>query len=204
MDHTKAMPFFGVIHKLQDRGITFLFVSHKLNEVLEISQTIMVMRNGRVVSTGDRSEYDTARLVYEMTGHAITEKSYQYTPQTDKPPLLKAEGIGVSGILRDISFEMYAGEIVGVTGLLGSGRTELALALFGMLPITSGHVSMDGKPITIRSIQDAITHRIGYVPEDRLSEGLFLEQAISNNVVVRSIDRLKGFLGTTPAGSQPK
>jgi simple sugar transport system ATP-binding protein len=186
---------FGVIHKLQAWGITFLFVSHKLNEVLEISQTIMVMRNGKVVSTGDRKQYDTARLVFEMTGHAITEKSYQFTSDLNNPPLLKAEGLNVDQALKDITFEMRGGEIVGVTGLLGSGRTELALALFGMLPINSGHITMDGKPVTIRSIQNAIDHGIGYVPEDRLSEGLFLEQAISRNVVVRVIDRLHNKIG---------
>lgn len=188
---------FAVIHKLQARGITFLFVSHKLNEVLEISQTIVVMRNGRVVSTGDRKEYDTARLVLEMTGHAITEKSYQFTPDRTTPALLKVEGLNVNQALQDINFEMHAGEIVGVTGLLGSGRTELALALFGMLPIDSGHLIMDSKPVTIRSIQNAIDHGIGYVPEDRLSEGLFLEQAISRNVVVRIIDRLHTRVGLT-------
>ena len=188
---------FAVIHKLQARGITFLFVSHKLNEVLEISQTIMVMRNGKVVSTGDRKEYNTARLVLEMTGHAITEKSYQFAPDLTKPPLLKVEGLNLAQALKEINFEMRPGEIVGVTGLLGSGRTELALALFGMLPLDSGHLAIDGKPVSIRSIQDAIGHGIGYVPEDRLSEGLFLEQTISRNVVVRVIDRLQSNIGLT-------
>jgi simple sugar transport system ATP-binding protein len=188
---------FSVNHKLQARGITFLFVSHKLNEVLEISQTIMVMRNGKVVSTGDRKEYNTPRLVLEMTGHAITEKSYTFSPDTSKPPLLHVEALNAEQALKDINFEMRAGEIVGVTGLLGSGRTELALALFGMLPIDTGKISMDGKPVTIRSIQNAIDHGIGYVPEDRLSEGLFLEQTISRNVVVRVIDRLHSNIGLT-------
>jgi len=186
---------FAVIHKLQARGITFLFVSHKLNEVLEISETMLVMRNGKMVSIGDRSEYNTARLIYEMTGHAIAEKSYEFSADTSKPALLKVEGLNASRALHEISFEMGAGEIVGVTGLLGSGRTELALALFGMMPIDSGRLYMNGKRVEIRSIQDAIAHGIGYVPEDRLSEGLFLEQTIARNVVVRIIDRLHGGMG---------
>jgi simple sugar transport system ATP-binding protein len=188
---------FAVIHKLQARGITFLFVSHKLNEVLEISETMLVMRNGKMISTGDRSEYDNARLIFEMTGHAIAEKSYEFTADTSQPALLKVEALDVSQALRDINFEMHAGEIVGVTGLLGSGRTELALALFGMLPIDAGRFSMDGKRVEIKSIQDAIAHGIGYVPEDRLTEGLFLEQTIARNVVVRIIDRLRGAMGLT-------
>jgi simple sugar transport system ATP-binding protein len=188
---------FAVIHKLQARGITFLFVSHKLNEVLEISEAIMVMRNGKVVSTGDRREYDAARLIFEMTGHAITEKSYEFKLDTGKPALLQVAGLNAGKTLQDIDFEIRAGEIVGVTGLLGSGRTELALALFGMLPIDAGHFFMDGKRIEIKSIQDAIRHGIGYVPEDRLSEGLFLEQSIARNMVVRTIEHLRGAMGLT-------
>jgi simple sugar transport system ATP-binding protein len=99
--------------------------------------------------------------------------------------------------LFDISFEMRAGEILGITGLLGSGRTELALALFGMLPIDSGTIAIDGKVVRIGSTKDAIANGIGYVPEDRLSQGLFLEQSIGKNIIVRTIDQLKGPLGFT-------
>lgn len=188
---------FGVIRKLQARGIAFLFVSHKLNEVLEISETMIVMRNGRIVSVGDRDEYDNARLIFEMTGHTIAEKSYEFVPDTSLPPLLKVEDLSADGLLDNIHFQVYAGEIVGVTGLLGSGRTELALALFGMLPKDAGRIFVDGKQVRIDSIQDAIHHGIGYVPEDRLTEGLFLERSIGNNVVVRTIARLSGALGLT-------
>ncbi len=189
---------FSVIHKLQERqGIAFLFVSHKLNEVLEISETMIVMRNGKTVSSGSRSEYDNARLVFEMTGQTITVKSYEFEAETIGPPLLKVEGVSAKHALYDIDFELRRGEIVGVTGLLGSGRTELALALYGTLPIEGGHVYMDGKQIQIKSIQHAIANGIGYVPEDRLTEGLFLDQSIGRNVVVRIIDRLRGTLGLT-------
>jgi simple sugar transport system ATP-binding protein len=186
---------FTVIHKLQQRGIAFLFVSHKLNEVLEISQTIMVMRNGRNVSVGDRQEYDHRRLVFEMTGQTIGDKAYAFTPDRSRAPVLHVERLNAGAALHDIAFDLYAGEIVGITGLLGSGRTELALALFGMLPVDSSVLEMDGKPVKIRTIQDAIAHGIGYVPEDRITEGLFLEQSIGRNVVVRTVDRLRGAAG---------
>ena len=187
---------FKVIHRLQEqRGIAFLFVSHKLNEVLEISEKMIVMRNGKVVSSGDRSEYDNARLIFEMTGRRITEKSYDFTPDMSEPPLLRVDGLSAKEVLDDIQFELRRGEIVGVTGLLGSGRTQLALALFGMLPTDSGKIYIDEKEVTITSPQDAVHHGIGYVPEDRLTEGLFLEQSIRNNVVVRIIDRLRNSMG---------
>ncbi|MEA3336277.1 MAG: sugar ABC transporter ATP-binding protein [Chloroflexota bacterium] len=189
---------FSVIHRLQRRrGIAFLFISHKLNEVLEISETMIVMRNGRIVSVGERSEYDNARLTYEMTGHAISEESYEFTPDTSQPALLKVEGLSAGDMLEDITFELRGGEIVGVTGLLGSGRTELALALYGILSTDAGLIYMNGKQVEINSIQDAISHDIGYLPEDRLTEGLFLEQSVGRNLVVRIIDSLRGALGLT-------
>lgn len=191
---------FSVIHKLQAKGITFLFVSHKLNEVLEISETIIVMRNGRNVSSGPVAEYDQARLIYDMTGQVIREKAYAFTSDVNIAPLLRVEKLNAANTLYDISFDLHKGEILGITGLLGSGRTELALALFGMLPVESGTFQMDGKPVRIRSTGDAIALGIGYVPEDRLTQGLFLEQSIGKNIIVRTIRDLKGPLGLTKQG----
>ena len=187
---------FSIVRKLQERqNIAFLFVSHKLDEVLEISENILVIRNGKIVSAGENSEYDRNRLVFDMTGHSISDRTFDVEPDIGQTPLIQVENLNVKNILKDINLELRAGEIVGVTGLLGSGRTELALALYGMLPIESGQISVDGKPIRLRSNRDAIAHGIGYVPEDRLTEGLFLDQSIARNVVVRTIDGLKGALG---------
>ena len=179
-----------VINNLQGRGIAFLFVSHKLNEVLELSEKIIVMRNGRKVSEGERRQYDYARLAHEMTGHEISAKSYDYTPDPGVRPLLALDGLTAPGAFTDISFALRPGEILGLTGLLGCGRTELALALFGMHPTSSGTITVNGQRVAIRSTADAIHHGIGYIPEDRLTEGLFLEQSIGRNVVVRTLDQL--------------
>jgi simple sugar transport system ATP-binding protein len=186
---------FGVVRGLLGRGIAFLFVSHKLNEVLEIAEQITVMRNGQVVSSGPVAGYDQARLILEMTGRPIGAKAYRFTPDRSAPPLLRVRNLNVDQMLAQIDLDVYAGEIVGVAGLLGSGRTELAMALFGMLPIRSGEVSMNGKPIALNSIQAAVGHGIGYVPEDRLTEGLFLEQSIGNNIVVRVAGQLRDGMG---------
>lgn len=188
---------FEVIHRLRRQGISFLFVSHKLNEVMEISEQVIVMRNGRKVSEGPVNEYDQKRLIVEMTGHEIGERSYSYTADGSQAPVIEISGLTATGAFEDISFRVYPGEIVGVTGLLGSGRTEVALALFGMLPTTAGQIAVNGKDVRIRSIQDAIGQGIGYVPEDRVTEGLFLEQAIGKNIVVRVIDRLRGAMNLT-------
>jgi simple sugar transport system ATP-binding protein len=188
---------FEVIHRLCQQGIAFLFVSHKLNEVLEISEHVIVMRNGRKVSEGPVGEYNQKRIVLEMTGHEIGERTFRYTPIDNAAPLIQVSGLSASGAFEDVSFVVYPGEIVGVTGLLGSGRTEVALALFGMLPTTGGSIAIDGQGVRIHSIQDAIGHGVGYVPEDRVTEGLFLEQSIGRNIVVRVMDRLRNGLRLT-------
>jgi simple sugar transport system ATP-binding protein len=184
---------FSVIKDLQKQGISILFVSHKLNEVLDISERTMVLRNGQIVVDADASEFDTKKMVYYMTGHHVVETAYVYEENTsNEPPLLKVENLTSRNNFYDISFELKAGEILGVTGLLGSGRTGLALSLFGVFPADSGSISIDGVQVKINSIQDAIDKKIGYVPEDRLTEGLFLDQEIGKNMVVRIVDDLKG------------
>jgi len=184
---------FKVVRGLKQRGISTLFVSHKLSEVQDIADTVMILRNGRKVADGKVGEFNLAKMAYYMTGREITESSYQYEPAEQQgDSLLKVEGLTKPGSFRNISFELNPGEILGITGLLGSGRTELALALFGVQPAVSGDIFVHGKAEKVKSIQDAMNLDIGYVPEDRLTEGLFLEQSISRNVVIRTIDKTLG------------
>lgn len=124
-----------------------------------------------------------------MTGRQI-EESYYETEHKKGVPLLKTENLSLQGCFENISLEIQAGEIIGLTGLLGSGRTEFAESLFGLRPSTSGKIYVNGEEIKIGSVQDAIRQKIAYVPEDRLTEGLFLEQSIENNMVIGIIDRL--------------
>jgi simple sugar transport system ATP-binding protein len=194
LTHREVKSLFSVIKNLQNGGISTLFVSHKLNEVLEISDRTMILRNGKKVVDADASDLNKAKLVYHMTGRQqIEEASYEFVRDPeDGKSLLKVENLSSAGNFADISFELLPGEIVGITGLLGSGRTELALALFGVYPADSGMILVNGKPARIAGIQDAIHNGIGYVPEDRLTEGLFLERSIGQNVIVRTLDQLAG------------
>lgn len=184
---------FQIIRNLQNDGISTLFVSHKLNEVIEISDRTIVLRNGELIVDAPAKEFDRKKMVYYMTGKEITPKSHDYTLSPEKEEsLLKVENLSLKGNFADISFDLKAGEILGITGLLGSGRTGLALSLFGMWPAESGDIFMNGKKIKVNNVQDAINHGIGYVPEDRLKEGLFLEQSISRNIIVRIMNELLG------------
>lgn len=190
---------FKVIKNLQRQGISILFVSHKLDEVFEISEKITILRNGRNVISGEMANLDNAQFVYYMTGRKIQETYFEPVYQR-KDPLLKVEKLSLKNGFKDISFALDAGEILGITGLLGSGRTELAMSLYGLLPADSGQISINGRAVKIRSVHDAVRNKIGYVPEDRLSEGLFMPQSIGRNIIVANIRSLISKLGFLKKG----
>ncbi len=188
---------FGVVRDIQSRGIAVLFVSHKMREMLDISERLTVLRSGRVVAAGPIAEFDEAAITRAMTGSDIAEAPYVWqpgsSPGTAATPLLELDRLSVPDELDDISLRLLPGEIVGVSGLLGSGRTELALALFGMRPQYRGTIRLDGAPVRLDSVQRAVAQRIAYVPEDRLTEGLFLPETIDRNIVATSLGRLSRF-----------
>lgn len=196
---------FAVVRDIQTRGIAILFVSHKMREMLEISERITVLRNGRVVAEGPTGEWDEVSITRAMTGHDPSGDTYRWTrPANPPPPRLETEGFGLPGMFSDVNLKIYPGEIVGLSGLLGAGRTELALALFGMYPAYEGSVSIDGQKVRLGSVQDAIAQGIAYVPEDRLGEGLFLTQTINRNLLASSYGALapNGFIDNAKANER--
>lgn len=180
---------FRVVRDIQSRGIAVLFVSHKMREMLEISERLTVIRSGRVVAAGPIAEFNEAAITRAMTGQDIATEGYRWAGSA-APPVLEVNGLGIPGQLRDISLRVMPGEIVGISGLLGSGRTELALALFGMKPGHAGEIRLNGRPVRLDSVQAAIAEGVAYVPEDRLTEGLFLTQTIDRNILATSHERL--------------
>lgn len=189
---------FRVILDLKAQGIAILFVSHKLGEVFEISERFTIIRNGKQVITSLPEELDHRKFAEYMTGKDVEELGF---PE-DQPvgePVLEVENLSLSRAFEDVSFTLHRGEILGITGLLGSGRTELALSLFGVFPPEAGTIRVKGEPATIRSIGDAIDRGIGYVPEDRLTEGLALERSIADNIVISEIDAMTSRLGILDA-----
>ena len=190
----EVQALFKIIMHLKEQGIAILFVSHKLNEVFEVSERFTIFRSGELVVTGNTRDLDDRKFSYYMTGREFEDKLF--TPQNlSEKPVLEARGLGLSGFFEDVSFALRKGEILGITGLLDSGRTELALSLFGIRPADAGTLLKDGAEVQLKSPQDAIRARIGYVPEDRLSEGLFLPRSIADNVVISEIDRLASGVG---------
>ncbi len=185
---------FKIILDLKKRDIATLFVSHKLDEVFEISERFTILRSGELVATGSTRELDKKKFTFYMTGREFDDQ--QFTPSTvSEKPVMEVKNLTLPGAFEDVSFTLRRGEIVGVTGLLDSGRTELALSLFGLQRVEKGEVLMDGRPVALGSPADAIRAKIGYVPEDRLSEGLFLPRSIADNIIVGEIDSLAGAAG---------
>jgi len=185
---------FGVIKNLQSEGIATLFVSHKLDEVFEISERFTILRNGENVASGSTADLDGKKFAFHMTGREFKEESYEPALISERP-VLSVKGLSLRNGYSDVSFDLRGGEILGITGLLGSGRTELVQSLFGIYRPDSGSVEIGGRQVAIRSVKDAISHGIGYVPADRLTEGLFLSQSIERNAVVSSLDRLSSLGG---------
>lgn len=195
LSQREIQSLFTVIRGLKAQGIGTLFVSHKLDEIMEIADRMVIIRNGEMVL--DRPGHTLARseLIRAITGRELELDIDSEPVPADAPVALRVEGLSRRGHYADISLEVRAGEVLGITGLLGSGRTSLALSLFGQLPPDGGRVYVDGRPVALHSTQDALEAGIGYVPEDRLREGLFLPQPIGKNVVVRVIDSLVGLPG---------
>ncbi|OSQ29593.1 sugar ABC transporter ATP-binding protein [Thalassospira sp. MCCC 1A03138] len=183
---------FRIVKDIQSRGIAILFVSHKMREMLEISEHITVIRNGQKVADGPTGDFDEALITRHMTGSDIISEPYIWDQQKygSMPPRIETKNLTHGNDLDNINLAIKPGEIVGVSGLLGSGRTELALSLFGMMPGYSGTISINGAQTVLDTPQKAIRAGVAYVPEDRLSEGLFLTQGIDRNMLATSYEKL--------------
>ncbi len=190
-----------LVLELRGRGICILFVSHRLDEVMEIAERVTVLRDGAKVGTFDARDMTDRKLSLLMTGK---EFSYDLKDAglANRPVVLSLSRLTRTGDYADVDLDVHQGEIVGITGLLGSGRTELALTLFGMNPADSGQICLNGAPIILDSNSQAIAAGIAYVPEDRLTLGLALEQSIGANMIVTILPSLVGPLGVIDASKQ--
>ncbi len=182
---------FAIIENLKSKGIAIVIVTHKMEEVYGIADRLTILRNGANVATGDIKDFDRPTFVKYMTGRDIVEANYRPAEIGDE--VLRLEHLSRKNSFDDVSFSLNKGDVLGITGLLGSGRGEIADALFGIAPAYSGKIILHGKQISIKSIGDAINHKFAYVPEDRLTQGLFLERSIADNTIAASItDYFKG------------
>jgi ribose transport system ATP-binding protein len=178
---------FRVIRDLKRRGVAVIYISHRLNEVFEIADRVTVLKDGKLVGSRRISEVTRNELVQMMVGRNLAET---FPPRSSQPQavVLRVCGLSRRGVLHDLSLEVRAGEIVGLAGLVGAGRTELARAIFGADPIDTGTIELAGKPVRIRSPHDAVRAGIVLIPEDRKLEGLIQLLSIRKNIGLPNLD----------------
>jgi ABC-type sugar transport system ATPase subunit len=187
----EAETLFEVTRGLQAKGVGIIFITHRLEEIFEVADRVTVMRDGKTVGTRQIAQVDRADVVRMMVGRDLSEM-YAVKDTEIGCPLLEVDQLSTPDLLDDVSFTLHQGEIVGLFGLLGSGRTDLARALFGVGPTPSGKVTIGGCPLTMRSPADSTRAGLGYVPEDRKRHGLVLPMSVRENttlVVLRELTR---------------
>lgn len=207
---------FAILEKLRARGVGMVYISHKLNEVFQISDRITVLRDGRTVGTEATSALDESKVIARMVGREVGDIFPESTHERGQT-VLEARNVTIADpnapgkmLVRNVSFSVRRGEVLGIAGLMGAGRSDLLMALFGAhAGRMTGEILIDGKPVSIGSVGSAIRHGLGFVTEDRKRFGLVLDQTILNNMTLAGLPRLSGRFITdidreTEAGEQAR
>jgi simple sugar transport system ATP-binding protein len=181
---------FVLINNLRGRGISIIFISHKLDEVMEICDTVTILRDGHLIATRRKKELSITEIEQLMVGKSLEYMKCQACGKKFEQLLLEVKHLSKRNNFRDISFTLGSGEILGISGLLGSGRTELATAIFGIALCDSGQIFINGEEVHISCVNDAVKNGIAYVPEDRLTQGLVLNYPQRDNIVAPKLPEL--------------
>jgi ABC-type sugar transport system ATPase subunit len=189
LGETEAEALYALIRSLRDRGVTQLFVSHRMPEIFALCDHITVLRDGQHVATQPTASLDEASLVRQMIGRELQAYVAPPVQHALGPERLRVERLSSAGHFRDVSFSVRAGEIVGLAGLVGAGRSEVARAIFGLDARATGEVLVDGARVNIRAPMDAVKLGIGFVPEDRKKQGLVLGMRARENATLPVLPR---------------
>lgn len=182
---------FKVIHSLRKKGVSMVYISHRMEEIFELCDRITVLRDGSYIGTEEIKDIDMNDIVKMMIGREIGERFPARDVKLGQE-VLKVEKLTSPGVFHDISFSVRAGEVLGVSGLMGAGRTEIMQAIFGNLPLESGKIYIDGKETVIKNPEAAMKAGIGFITEDRKTEGLMLEKSIEENISLANLGKVSG------------
>ncbi|MGC8878380.1 MAG: sugar ABC transporter ATP-binding protein [Anaerolineae bacterium] len=185
---------FRLVSTLRDQGVAILFIGHRLEEVLSIADRVSVLRDGKLISSRPRGEVTIEQVIRDMVGRRIEEFFAKSTVQRGEL-LLSVRGLSKENVFNDISFDVHRGEVLGFAGLVGSRRTDVGLALFGVEPADAGQIIFEGKEVHIRSPQQALQMGIAYITEDRLRYGLSMPLSIAANITLPTLSNYLGALG---------
>jgi len=185
---------FDIVQKLKKKGVTIIYISHRMHEIFQIADTITVLRDGKHVQTTESKNLDMESIIHHILGSTSVEKAFKRKVRAIKPEgqiILQVKNLQINEKLKDISFHLKKGEVLGFAGLMGSGRTEIAEALFGIRPAKSGEIILDNRHIKVNRVKDAIDAGIAYIPEDRRRQGLVLIHSVKDNMILPVMHKLK-------------
>ncbi|PVG81003.1 sugar ABC transporter ATP-binding protein [Nocardioides gansuensis] len=190
LDQGEVDNLFRVIRDLTSEGVAVVYISHRLEEIRQIGDRITVLKDGRTVATGlEVGDTPTSELIKLMTGRSI---EYVFPPRTERPrseAVLEVRGLALRGVFEGVDLTVHAGEIVGLAGLVGAGRSEIIETIYGARPASSGTVTVSGRTLRRGSVAQAVRAGIGLAPEERKSQGLLLDEAVYSNITVSSMSR---------------
>jgi ribose transport system ATP-binding protein len=190
LTQTEIEELFKIMNDLKSKGIGMIYISHRMDEIKRISDRITVMRDGEYVGTVNTAEVTKDEIINMMIGRVVYEDPKTHSEVAeDAPVVLEVKNLCSGKTIKDVSFTLRRGEILGFSGLMGAGRTEVARAIFGADPFDSGEIYVNGEKVNIKTPSDAVKHGIGYLSEDRKRYGLMLLKSVSENTAIASMDR---------------
>ncbi|MCM3729195.1 sugar ABC transporter ATP-binding protein [Neobacillus cucumis] len=190
----EAEVLFEIVEMLKNNGVSILYISHRMEEIFRICDKITILRDGEYIGTVKTTDITENQIVNMMVGRNIENKYPPKSTKIIKKEILKVENLGLNRIFNDINFTLYQGEILGFSGIVGAGRTEVMRAVCGIDEKSKGTVYLNGKSLNIKTYSEAIKVGIGYVPEDRKEQGLFLDQSIEKNITAAILKKIKNGL----------
>lgn len=191
LTQSETAALFDVIENLKKRGVSIVYISHRMEEIFELCDRITVLRDGQYIDTCEIKDITMDDVVKMMIGREIGER-YPSRNHSVGKTVFEVKGLSRKGAFNDVSFTVGAGEVLGVSGLMGAGRTEIMQAIFGYLPADSGEILIDGQPVKIKNPMDAMKAGIGFITEDRKVEGLMLDKTIRENIALANLGTISG------------
>ncbi|MCL1996725.1 MAG: sugar ABC transporter ATP-binding protein [Defluviitaleaceae bacterium] len=196
LSDSEVKVLFETIRNLKTQGVSMVYISHRMNEILEISDQVTILKDGKVVADESAKNLTVADMVSHMLGGSA-EKRFAWTPRKNPPTtedMLVVQELKINGLDTPISFNVKKGEVVGIAGLMGSGRTEILETLFGIRQYTAGKIAVDGEEVKIKNVSDAVNAGIALVPEDRRTQGLVLTHTVKHNAILPVLNRIKSWV----------
>ena len=192
---------FRIVKTLRSQGVAILFIGHRLEEVFQIADRITVLRDGKWISSAPRDQVTTEQVIRDMVGRKV-EDFFAKSAAERGDLLMSVKGLGRQAVFSDVSFDVYRGEVLGFAGLIGAGRTDVALALFGINPADTGQIVLEGEEVKIHSPEQAMKLGVAYVTEDRRQLGLVLPMSVITNISLPTLPRYLNALGLVRRGQE--